>query len=181
MQKLMTILTLALILCFMVGCQDKEAMAELEEFKAQAEVEEQNKELVHEFFAAIDTGDFDKLKELIADDFALNAPGLPEPWGADMLFQAIKSHYTSFPDWTHVIEATLAEGDRVAVKLIQNGTHKAEYEGIPATGIKATLPAMHLVKIVDGKVMEWFAIEDCLGLYMQLGMELKPKEESKKE
>jgi hypothetical protein len=26
----------------MVGCQDKEAMAELEAFKAQAEVEEQN-------------------------------------------------------------------------------------------------------------------------------------------
>jgi len=179
MKKLCMILLLALILCFMVGCQDKEAMAELEAMKAQAEIEAQNKELVHEFFAAIDTGDFDMLKELIADDFALNAPGLPEPWGVDMLFQVIKAHYTSFPDWTHVIEATLAEGNRVAVKLIQNGTHKAEYEGIPATGIKATLPAMHLVKIVDGKVMEWFAIEDYLGLYMQLGMELKPKETEK--
>jgi len=29
----------------MVGCQDKEAMAELEAMKAQAEVEEQNKAL----------------------------------------------------------------------------------------------------------------------------------------
>jgi hypothetical protein len=42
MKKLCMVLPLALILCFMVGCQDKEAMAELEAFKAQAEVEEQN-------------------------------------------------------------------------------------------------------------------------------------------
>ena len=46
MKNYMIILPLALILCFMVGCQDKEAMAELEEFRAQAAVEEQNKELV---------------------------------------------------------------------------------------------------------------------------------------
>ncbi len=31
MKKLSMILPLALILCFMVGCQDKEAMAEVEE------------------------------------------------------------------------------------------------------------------------------------------------------
>ena len=41
MKKLGMILTLALILCFMVGCQDKESMAELEEFRAQAEVPQQ--------------------------------------------------------------------------------------------------------------------------------------------
>ena len=173
------LILLTLICCFMVGCQDKVAIAELEEFKAQAVVEEQNKELVHELYAAIDMGDFDKLKELIAGDIALNAPGLPEPVGADVLFKIIKAHYTSFPDWKHVIEATLAEGDMVAVKLTQNGTQMAEYEGIPSSEIKATLPAMHLVKIVDGKVIEWYAIEDYLGLYIQLGMELKQKEDKK--
>ena len=35
MKKLLIMLPLTLILCFMVSCQDKEAMAELEEFKAQ--------------------------------------------------------------------------------------------------------------------------------------------------
>ena len=49
MKKLCMGLPLALILCFMVGCQDKEAMAELEEFKAQAEIEEQNKELISNY------------------------------------------------------------------------------------------------------------------------------------
>jgi len=179
MKKSFMILPMVLILCFMVGCQDKEAMAELEAMKAQAEVEEQNKAIVYEVFTAIDAGDFDKLEELIADDFALSAPSVPELLRKDMLFQHIKTHYVAFPDWIHVIEDVIADGDKVAVKLAQNGTHKAEYEGIPPTGVKATLPAMHLVKIVDGKVMEWFGVEDYLGFYMQLGMELKPKEEEK--
>ena len=179
MKKLYMILPLALIFCFMVGCQDKEAMAELEAFKAQAEVEEQNKELSKEVFAAIDAGNFDKLKELFADDFSLKVPGYAEPWGTDMLFKVIKSHYTAFPDWTHVIEDVVAEGEKVAVKLNQNGTHKAEYEGIPATGIEATLPAMHMFTVKNGKVVDWFTVEDYLGLYMQLGMELKPKEREK--
>ena len=179
MKKLCMILLLALILCFMVGCQDKEAMAELEAMKAQAEVEEQNKEIARELFAVIDAGDFDRLNELFADDFAVDAPGLPEPLRKDMLFQLIKTHYTAFPDWIHVIEEVISDGDKVAVKLTQNGTHKAEYMGIPATGVKATLPAMHLITIVDGKIKESGAIEDYLGLYMQLGMELKPKEAEK--
>ncbi len=173
------ILPMALILCFMVGCQEKEAKAELEEMKAQAEVEEQNKEIAKVLFTAIDAGDFDRLNELFADDFAVDAPSLPEPLRKDMLFQLIKTHYTAFPDWIHVIEDVIADGDKVAVKLPQNGTHKAEYEGIPATGVKATLPAMHLFTVIDGKIIDWFALEDYLGLYMQLGMELKPKEGEK--
>ena len=59
---------------------------------------------------------------------------------------------------------------------VRRGTHQAEYEGIPATGIKTTMLALHLITVVDGKIKELFAMEDYLGLYMQLGMELKPKE-----
>ena len=140
---------------------------------------EQNKEIARDVFAAIDAGNFDGLAELFGEDFAVNATGLPEPLRKDALFQLIKTHYTAFPDWIHVIENVVADGDKVAVKLNQNGTHKAEYEGIPATGIKATLPAMHLLTVIDGKVIDWFALEDYLGLYMQLGMELKPKEGEK--
>jgi steroid delta-isomerase-like uncharacterized protein len=154
-------------------------MAELEEFKAQVAVEALNKEIAKTVVSAIDAGDFDKLNELFSEDFAIDAPDLPEPMRLDALFQLIRSHYTAFPDWKHIVEDVIAEGDKVAVKLTQNGTHEAEYEGIPATGIKATLPAMHLITIVDGKITDWFAVEDYLGLYMQLGMELKPKEEGK--
>ena len=35
------------------------------------------------------------------------------------------------------------------------------------------------MRIADGKVKEWWALEDNLGLMRQLGMELKPKENKK--
>ena len=171
------ILPIAMVLFFFVGCQDRDGVAELEAMRVQADVEEQNKKMAVEIFVAIDSGDFDRLNELFAEDFSLTVPGLPEPLRKDILFQLIKSHYLAFPDWIHVIENVLADGDMVVVKLNQNGTHEAEYEGIPATGIKATLPAMHLFTVMNGKVVSWFAVEDYLGLYMQLSMELTSKDE----
>ncbi len=56
MKKLCMILSLALILCFVVGCQDKEAMAEIEAIKAQVEVEEQNIELTKRWVEEMDKG-----------------------------------------------------------------------------------------------------------------------------
>ncbi len=178
--QLFLVISLCFLLCVSISCQNQAAKAELEEMKAQAEVEEQNKEIAKVIFTAIDAGDFDRLNELFADDFALDTPGLPEPLRKDMLFQLIKTHHTAFPDWIHVIEGVIADGDKVAVKLTQNRTHKAEYEGIPATGIKATLPTIHLITIVDGKIKEWFAVDDYIALYyMQLGIKLKRKEAEK--
>ena len=179
MKSPLFVVSLVLLLCFAFGCQNKAEKAELEKFRAQAKVEEQNKEIVRDFYNALDKGDFDRLKALSSDDFAFKAPGLDEPLGRDAIFQVIKTHYTAFPDWKHVIEDIIAEGGKVTVKITQNGTHKAEYEGIPATDKKVILPAMFLLTIVDGKIKEAWDVEDYLGLYQQLGMELKPKEVKK--
>ena len=54
MKKLLLVIPLVILLCFTFGCQNKEAMAELEEFKAQAEVEEQNKALVQKLIEEAD-------------------------------------------------------------------------------------------------------------------------------
>ncbi len=173
------ILPLALILCVMVGCQDKAAMAELEVFKAQAALEEQNKELARSFFSAIDANDFDKLRDLAADDSKLFHPLLPEPMALKECFQMVKDTYAAFPDWKHTIEDLVAEGDKVAVKIMQTGTHKREYEGIPPTDKSVTMPAQAFLVISGGKVKEFWAMEDYLSFFQQLGMELKPKEGKK--
>jgi len=180
MKKPILVVSLAVLLCFIFACQNKAEKAELEKFKTQAKIEEQNKGIARDLFKAIDEGNAEQILAFLADDFALTAPGVIEPLGRDMLPQLRNAHYKAFPDWRHFIEDVIADGDKVVVKLIQKGTHEAEYEGIPATGVKATMPAMHLLTIVDGKIKEMFAIEDYLGLNQQLGMELKPKEAGKK-
>ncbi len=180
MKKYLCAGPLVLLFCFTIACQDKAAMAELEKAKNLAQIEDQNKAIVRQFFEAIDAQDYSRMKELSADDFSFQSPGLPEPLRIDVLSQVAKTHYAAFPDWRHKIETLVAEGDNVAVRLNQNGTHKAEYEGIPPTGKEVTVPAQCLFVIADGKVKEFWAVENYLDFYQQLGMELRPIAEKKK-
>ena len=179
MKKLLMILPLALILCFMVGCQDKEAMAELEAMKAQAEVEEQNEEIARQLYEAIDKQDMGTFLGLSAPDGVCHIPGVPEAVPLEAITEVIKSFYTAFPDSTHAIKDVIAEGDKVAVRFTQVSTHTGEYEGIPPTGNKIYVECQHILRLVDGKVAEVWLVEDNLGMMMQLGMELKPKEAEK--
>ena len=134
-----------------------------------------NERTVREFFAAIDTGNLQRVRELVADDLALHVLGVPQALSKDGLVEAIKSFYAAFPDNTHVIEQTLAADDRVAVVIMQHATSKGRYEGAPATGQRVTIPAIHILKFDNGQIREWWALEDNLGLMQQLGMELKPR------
>ncbi len=136
---------------------------------------EENKEVVRQVFAAIDAGNLDRVGELLPAGFALRVPGQPQDFDRDFIFEAIKAFYQAFPDNTHVIEALVAEGDAVAVRLTQHATHEGEYEGVTATGEKVTIPAMHMMTIIDGQIHEWWALEDNLGLMTQIGMQLVPK------
>ena len=177
MKKLLMILPLALILCFMVACQDKAAMAELEEFKAQTAVEEQNKEIVRQLYEAIDEQNFETILELIAPDGVGHIPGVPEAVPLEAVTQVIKSYYEAFPDSTHDIKAVIAEGDMVVIRFTQVSTHTGDFEGIPPTGNKISVECQHTLRLANGKVAEVWSVEDNLGMMMQLGMELKPKEE----
>jgi len=68
----------------------------------------------------------------------------------------------------------------VAVSLVQNGTHKAPYEIILPTEKKVIMPAQVLLVLINGKVKEFWAIDNYLDFYQQLGMDLKPIEAKKK-
>jgi predicted ester cyclase len=163
----------------MVGCQDKEAMAELEKMQAQAEVEEQNVEIVREFFNSIDNGTYAERTELFFSDYICHYVGAPEPLTLDVQNQFISFYYKAFPDNTHIIKDVFAKGDRVSMRVINQGTHQGEWEGIPPTGSKNAYEAMWIFRLADGKIAEAWGLEDNLGFMQQLGMELKPKEGEK--
>jgi ketosteroid isomerase-like protein len=171
MKKLCMILPLALILCFMVGCQDKEAMAELKEFRAQAEVEEQNKDSVKKVFEEIDKQNFDVCDELFAKEYIAHFPPYPDS-KREAFKQSLQETYAAMPDYTHQIEDIIAKGDKVAVRLTNRGTDKA-------SGKKIEFSVILISKIAYGKVVETWAMVDYLGQAQQLGMELKPKEGEK--
>ena len=77
--------------------------------------------------------------------------------------------YAAFPDLRHVIEDTVAEGDKAVVSFTLEGTHKGDFMGIPATGKEVRVSAIAIFQIADGKVTQVFGIFDQAGMMQQLG------------
>lgn len=168
------------VLCVTFACQDKAVMAELEGMKAQAAVEEQNIGIVRQVFQAIDAQDFVRFKELLVPELVVHYSGPQEDLALDAGIQVIKTFYQAFPDYSHSIEDIFAKGDKVAVRMLQQATHQADFQGIPPAGNKISYYQITIMHVKDGKVHAWWIVEDNLGMMTQLGMELKPIQEEKK-
>jgi steroid delta-isomerase-like uncharacterized protein len=164
----------------MLGCQDKEAMAELEAMKAQAEVEEQNKATVERVIEEFNNGNFEIYKELCAPEYAFYNPSTtPNPMSLEETIEFLQMIFRAFPDINWSIKELFAIGDRVIVWNIVTGTHEGEFAGIPATGNKIEVSSILILRLENGKIVEEREEADMLGLMQQLGMELKPKETEK--
>ena len=172
------ILPLAMILCFIVGCQDKAAMAELEEFKAQAELEEQNKALAIRYYEAWDKGDVEALKEILSPDFVWHILSGKDLSLEDTI-ENLKQQQVMFSDKAVDNEDIIVKGNKVIVRYTFRATHTGDTEDFPATGNKVEIEAIEIVLVENGKIVESWDASDGLSFYQQLGFELKPKEEEK--
>jgi steroid delta-isomerase-like uncharacterized protein len=176
MKELYIVLPLAVILCLMVGCQDRQAISELAGIEDQAKAEDLNKKIVLRFYEEIDKQNFDTVLAMFAPDAQIYVPGGFEAAKPEERIPMLPQWFTSFPDYAHHIHDVIAEGDKVAVRMTFTGTHEGEFRGAPPTGNFFKYLGIHMHTLKDGKIVELWVVEDLLYLMQQLGMELKPKE-----
>ena len=180
MKKLLLVVSLVLLLCFTFSCQNKGEKAELEKYRAQAKVEEQNKEIVKRFFEEFNKGNMEIFNELCAPDYSFYFPSNnPKPMSREEQIEQEKVNFRNFPDLNLRIDKLFADRDTVIICFIITGTHQGEWAGIPATGNKVEISAIEIYRIENGKIVETRQEANYLGLMEQLGMELKPKEVKK--
>jgi steroid delta-isomerase-like uncharacterized protein len=179
MNKYLCAIPSALLLCFTIACQDKAAMAELEKFRAQAKVQEQNKEIVKRYW----NGKWNERRLEILDELQTSDV---VNYGTSMKINNLKEYkqvygmfLSAFHDTHLTIEEISAEGDRVMTRVVFRGVQQGALEGIPATGKTVTISIFTVFRLVNGKIAEEWEIYDDLGMMQQLGMELKPKEAKK--
>jgi len=128
---------------------------------------EENKAIVRKVIeAAINQQNLDLLDDLSEPDYVdhthqLSLEGV-KPF-MNMIFKA-------FPDWHETIEDIVAEGDKVWVRVEATGTHTGEYRGLTPTGKKITAMGVNIYRIVDGKFVEGWAVEDWMDFLKQLGV-----------
>ena len=180
MKKPLLFLPFCLILCFMVGCQNKEAMAELEAMKAQAALEEQNIAMMRKSFEEWNKGNPGFFMESTTPDYVYYSPsGNPNPNTREDAIESVKLIWKGFPDVSFSIVDIMADGDKTVTRFVIRGTHEGEFMGIPATGKKIEVSGIMVSRIENGKWVEEWEEMDTMGMMMQLGMELKPKEGEK--
>jgi steroid delta-isomerase-like uncharacterized protein len=177
MKKQLHIFPLVILLCFSFSCQDKEAKAELEAMKAQAQVQQQNKDLMSKSFEAWNKGNSEFFMEMTTPGYSYYSPSAnPNPMSREQAVENVNMFRKAFPDIVFRIEDMIAEGDRITTRFSFTGTHQGEFMGIPATGNKVEGGGIIISRIENGKFAEEWEEMDIIGLMMQLGMELKPKE-----
>jgi predicted ester cyclase len=163
------------LLCLSFACRDKAAMAELEKYRAQAKVEEQNKQIERRYAEEEDKGNIlEMIDEIVAPDVVYHYPNNNDERGLETIKQNEPSFKKAFPDMKHTIEAQIAEGDLVATRFKLRGTHRGEWMGIAPTGKELNFTLIEICRFSDGKIVEAWIELDWLGIMQQLGMELKP-------
>jgi steroid delta-isomerase-like uncharacterized protein len=134
-----------------------------------ATAQEQNKQLIRQYFEAYDQQDTERIGQLVSSsNYSLHISGMPPmDWNETKQFYA--AAWSAFPDLHHDILDIVAEGDKVAVRYNIIGTHKGELQGIPPTRKEVSFSAMDFITLIDGKVVEEWEIADTMGLMQQIG------------
>jgi predicted ester cyclase len=171
---------LAVLVGLATGCADRETASALAELKAQADLEARNIEVIKTLLAELDKGNAEIILKLYSPDAKYYFPsGSPKPISREDETAQAKMFLKALPDITHEVIDIFAVKDKVVLRSVARGTHRAELEGIPPTGNKIAISNTIIFRIKDGLVVEEAEDADMLGFYQQIGMELKPKAAAK--
>jgi predicted ester cyclase len=78
--------------------------------------------------------------------------------------------WIAFPDVRNTVETRLTEGEWVAQRMTISATMQGAFMGMQPTGKHATWEVLNMFRVVDGKIMEYHAQSDTLGMMKQLGI-----------
>jgi predicted ester cyclase len=118
-----------------------------------------NKTIIRQMCQALERGDWAWLEQ---------HPGLYETR------QHFPQLLAAFPDLHHIFEQEIVSGAMITTIVTAQGTHQKEFFGIPATGNKVSFMVIELDRIVDGKIIEHWALPDFFSLLKQIGGAVVP-------
>lgn len=119
-------------------------------------------------------GDLSDAEERVAPEITLHFRNLAQRQSAAALRAMVVNWRTAFPDLTHEIAATIAEGDLVAMRIPFSGTHTGVFHFGPLTvqptGKRVNVSEVLWLRFEQGKIIEAWDDFDVLGLLEQIGV-----------
>jgi steroid delta-isomerase-like uncharacterized protein len=139
-----------------------------------------NKALVREFVTIGNARQFDRLPEVVADNFTRHSqatPGLVIT-NRDAFRAFMEQDALAFPDSQVTLHQVVAEGDRVAVWATYSGTQQGPMGGFPPSGKRMAVDFGAIFRIENGLIAELWVTWDNMAALAQLGLLPQPPEDN---
>lgn len=114
--------------------------------------------------------DYDRLTEVLSDDFVDHDPDPEQGDGPDGIGNFWKSFKGSFEDVALEPVQVISTEDYVTAVLDVTGTHTGEFLGHEATNRTFKVRGIQVGRFVDGKMTERWGSTDVLGILQQLDL-----------
>ncbi len=74
--------------------------------------------------------------------------------GLTAYIDGVRAVCTAFPDYHWELQELVVEEDRLAARLIGQGTHTGPFSGIAPTGRKVSTQELVIYRFADGKIVQ---------------------------
>jgi len=128
------------------------------------------KSVTRRWIQAFNERDWTTERAMRSLDFRGHVSGTPDAFDADGWSSFMVAFSSAFPDARISIDSCIAEGDSATARWSMTGTHQGEFQGIPATGRVVTFSGIECNRVLDGQVVEHWAVLDNVALLQQLGV-----------
>jgi predicted ester cyclase len=81
----------------------------------------------------------------------------------------------AFPDLHHTIDKEVVAGEMITTVVTARGTHRGEFLGIPATGKQVQFMVLGLDRVVEGRIVEHWALPDWMSILQQIDATIEPR------
>jgi aspartyl-tRNA synthetase len=108
--------------------------------------------------------EFGRIGEFVAEHVQVDG----EAQMLDQYIANLRGWVSAFPDFRWEIRHLLIEGDRIAARFHDTGTHQGTFLGVPATGRAVSTTEFAMYRLRDHKIVEVWGTVDNLDLLDQL-------------
>ncbi len=119
-------------------------------------------------FQAFNAGDTERLLGVMAPNVVMHLAELPQPLGRDVWREGFEMMRRAFPDLEARVDDVIAADDKVAVRITFRGTHRGEFQGIPATGREVHYVSHEIYRVENDLFAEEWICSDNASLFRQL-------------
>jgi predicted ester cyclase len=132
------------------------------------------KALAADLIDAMNTGQLDRIRDLVTDDFVDHGSPVPLPPGPDGYIW-ILTFVTTVLQVRYEVHDVVSDGDMVAIRATAHGVNAVAPQGIEPTGRPFAMKTAHFFRGRDGKLCEHWGVRDELDVLYQVGAMTPPE------